>query len=116
LDGITMPTWVIRFDERGQCTSPVTARALLDHLASEPYSDILFFSHGWNTDFSGAIALYRDFLAGFEQLCVDHPLPGFKPILVGVTWPSAWFAEDAGPKLASVATEVEDKLLAQVAA
>jgi hypothetical protein len=111
-----MPTWIIRFDERGQCASPVTAQALLDHLRSETYSDILFFSHGWNTDFSGAVALYRDFLAAFRRVCLTHPLAGFTPLFVGITWPSVWFAEDAGPTLASVAADVEDKVLAQVAA
>jgi len=116
IDGATMPTWIIRFDERGQCTSPATAQALLDHLKSTPYSDILLFSHGWNTDFSGAVALYRDYLAAFETVRAAHPLPGFTPIFVGVTWPSAWFAADAGPKLESVAADVEGKILAEVAA
>jgi hypothetical protein len=116
IDGATMPTWIIRFDERGQCTSPATSRTLLDHLANQPYSDILVFSHGWNTDFSGAVALYRDFLAAFRQVCADHPLKGFNPIFVGITWPSAWFAEDVGPRLESVAADVEGKVLAEAAA
>lgn len=116
IDGATMPTWIIRFDERGQCTSPLTAQALCDHLASQPYSDILLFSHGWNTDFSGAVALYRDFLAAFRQVCASHPLPAFNPIFVGITWPSAWFAEDPGPKLESLAADVEGKVLAEAAA
>ncbi|HEV2514137.1 MAG TPA: hypothetical protein VGV07_02715 [Devosia sp.] len=119
IDGARMPTWIIRFDERGQCTSPATARALLDHLRAAPYSDILLFSHGWNTDFSGAVALYRDFLAAFETVRAAHPVAGFNPIFVGITWPSAWFAEDPGPKLESVAVaaaDVEGKVLAEVAA
>lgn len=116
IDGATMPTWIVRFDDHGQCTSPATAQALVDHLAAQPYSDILFFSHGWNTDFTGAVSLYRDFLAALQQVCANHPLNGFNPIFVGITWPSAWFADDAGPNLASVATDVDDKVLAQVAA
>ncbi len=116
IDDATMPTFVIRFDERGQCTSPVTARQLVDHLQSQPYSDILLFSHGWNTDFSGAVALYRDFLAAFKTVCTNHPVAGFNPIFVGITWPSAWFAADAGPKLESVAADVEDIVLAAAAA
>lgn len=116
IDGATMPTWIIRFDERGQCTSPATAQALLDHLKAQSYSDILLFSHGWNTDFSGATALYRDYLAAFEKVRAAHPLVGFNPIFVGITWPSAWFPADPGPELESVAADAGGKILAEMAA
>lgn len=119
LPNAPMPTWLVRFDENGQCVSPGTAQALLQHLRDEDYSDVLFYSHGWNTDFADAVDQYSRFLAAFSQVIASHPIPRFKPIFVGVTWPSVWLAEGPGPTMASVGsakTAVEDKIIAEIAA
>ena len=102
--GVTMPTWLVRIDETGQCMSPATADTLVHHLAATRYSDIIFHSHGWNTDFSDALDQYGRFLQAFEDVLKSFPLPGFRPIFVGVTWPSVWLAEDPGPAMATVAS------------
>src|SRR4051794_134871 len=36
ISGVRMPTWIVRFDEDGTCTSPKTRTALLEKLAAEP--------------------------------------------------------------------------------
>src|SRR5688572_25273313 len=112
----TMPTWLVRFDEHGQCVSPVTARALLDHLRASGYSDLLFFAHGWNTDFAGAVAQYGSFLKALASVLDDHPIGAFNPLFIGITWPSVWMAEDEGPAVASVNAEVQGRIIAEVAA
>ena len=117
--GVTMPTWLVRFDETGQCMSPASvvgepvtrepaarqpAGLALWPFAATRYSDIIFHSHGWNTDFSDALDQYGRFLQAFEDVLKSFPLPGFRPIFVGVTWPSVWLAEDPGPAMATVAS------------
>ncbi len=102
LPGISMESWVVRFDESGRCVSPKTRSALLAKLAAEPGRPVIFFSHGWNNDFSDAVDLYRRFLVNFEAATAANPLPaGTKPIFVGITWPSIWLPSDSGPQLAA---------------
>jgi hypothetical protein len=102
-----MPTWIVRFDEDGTCTSPKTRTALLEKLAAEPKpTHVIFMSHGWNSDFSDAIGQYRAFLKAFEKVTDDRkPQGDYRPIFVGVTWPSVWFPLDKGPRLAGPAAE-----------
>ena len=105
IPGVTMPAWLIRFDDGGHCVSPRTANALVQDLAANRYSDVIFHSHGWNTDFSDALDQYGRFLHAFQDVVARFPLPDFKPIFVGVTWPSVWLAENAGPVMAAVPDE-----------
>lgn len=101
MDGVTMPTWLIRFDKNGQCTSPETRAALLDRLGTAAYSDIVFFSHGWNNDFDDATRLYASFLHSWESLTAAHPpTRPAQPLFVGVLWPSIWLSFDSGPAIA----------------
>lgn len=106
LDQVQMPTWLLRFDKHGACTSPATQQALLDHLRDDPagrlHTDIVFFSHGWNNDFDEAVEMYSKFLRNFEVLNATY-MPGrvFNPLFVGVLWPSIWFSFDSGPAIAS---------------
>jgi hypothetical protein len=100
IQGINLETWLVRFDKNGVCSSPRTREALLAALAAKPDSPILFFSHGWNNDFSDALGLYQKFLTCFQDVRASHPLPGPAPIFVGITWPSIWLPSDSGPQLA----------------
>ena len=121
IPGVNFETWLVRFDKAGVCTSPETRAALLVALAAKPNSPILFFSHGWNNDFSDAVALYKKFLSCLQDVLQASALPGPAPIFVGVTWPSIWLPSDSGPELAgadpagkaeteSVAKELRDIL------
>jgi hypothetical protein len=124
LEGVQMPTWLLRFDKHGACTSPTTRTLLLDKLGSGVHSDVILFSHGWNNDFDDAAAMYARFLRAFEALAQAHPLPrggaGFAPVFVGVVWPSIWLSFDSGPQIAAApaaGTEaVEDNAAAQALA
>lgn len=108
LEGVRMPTWLLRFDKHGACTSPATREQLLQTLRGAPPSDLIFFSHGWNNDFDEAAELYASFLRHFEAHTAAHPVvrPNgvpFTPLFVGVVWPSIWLSFDSGPQIAATA-------------
>ena len=119
ISGIAMETWLVRFDKSGVCTSPKTRDAMLSNLAAKKDRPVIFFSHGWNNDFADAVDLYRRFLTEFETVLKTHPINGPPPIFVGLTWPSIWFASDAGPAMAgagdSKAASADDAVLRELA-
>jgi hypothetical protein len=120
-EGFDAPFYVIPFDERGLCTGPATRTDLLASAAdpSRDFSDIVLFSHGWNNDWSVATERYDNFLGGFAAMrrARDLAPPGpWRPLLVGIFWPStAWvFGEDErGPEIA--AGGADDATAAQAA-
>jgi hypothetical protein len=57
LEGVQMPTWLLRFDKHGACISPATRALLLNKLTSGAHSDVILFSHGWNNDSDDAAAM-----------------------------------------------------------
>ncbi|WP_156901763.1 hypothetical protein [Azohydromonas australica] len=71
------------------------------------HSDIFVFSHGWNNDWSTATQRYESFIKGFQaqRRSLNLPMPaGYKPLLVGVFWPSQaleWFDSETGPGFAA---------------
>ena len=95
---------MIPFDKDGTCEGPQTRADLLAH--AQDYSDIFVFSHGWNNDWTVATKRYEHFINGFIDLRRRHNLPvppNYKPLLVGIFWPSqalAWFEKEAGPEIA----------------
>src|SRR5690625_2428155 len=103
LDGITMPTWLLRFDKHGACTSPITRQQLLETLQNDDTTDVIVFSHGWNNNFSSATGLYTRFLEGLEALTEAHALARdnrpYRPLFIGVVWPSIWLSFDEGPQI-----------------
>jgi hypothetical protein len=102
---VTLTTWLVRFDEKGACVSPATRTAALAFVAANPDRRVIFFSHGWKTDFDGALEQYGAFLRSFQSVLAAHPLPPPEPIFVGVTWPSRWLATAPGPVMAATSTE-----------
>ena len=103
-----LETWLVRFDKDGVCTSPSTRAALLARVDAQP-ADVIFFSHGWQTDFNGATDQYGRFLKALNQVLADHPLPDKKILFVGITWPSKWIASTEGPKMAGAGDGGEDE-------
>lgn len=103
-EGIPFPYYVIPFDKDGTCEAPQTRAHLLAH--ARDYSDIFLFSHGWNNDWTVATQRYEHFINGVVALRKTHDLPvppDYKPMLVGIFWPSqalAWFERETGPAIA----------------
>ena len=94
-NGATIPYYIIPFDEEGRCNGPQTRRHLVENAAG--FSDIFMFSHGWNNDWTVATQRYENFISGFMKLRQEQNIPmpeGYKPLLVGIFWPSAVLVSD----------------------
>ncbi len=106
-DGNQIPFYIIPFDKEGRCEGPETRRHLVEASRNNAFTHIFLFSHGWNNDWTVATGRYEDFLAGFVKMRRQHNLPtptGYKPLLVGVFWPSTGLVvgeSETGPAMAA---------------
>jgi hypothetical protein len=96
--------YLLRYGDDGRLRSPQTEQILKNSLGG--VTDVFVFSHGWNTIFDTAVANYREFIAGYMQLRQKFSLPtppDYRPVLVGVVWPSTTFVMpwEAGPEIAA---------------
>ena len=118
-DGGTFPFYIIPFDKRGLCTAPATREHLIDALTTDDVSDVFLFSHGWNNDWTVATRRYEHFIEGYMEMRRQQALPtpaGYKPLLVGVFWPSTalvFTEKEKGPQLAANQPEVVDEAIAE---
>jgi hypothetical protein len=90
-DGSSFPWYIIPFDKNGYCDGPETRKALIEDVRACNYSDIYLFSHGWNNDWEAATSLYRRFIDGYMALhsgLKSKPPEGYRPLLIGIFWPS----------------------------
>jgi hypothetical protein len=89
--------YLIAFDaagrERGDDPDGVMSQRLSEDLARQGVTDVFLFSHGWKGDIPSARKDYADWLtaaagcpADIEQL--RNRRPGFRPLFVGLHWPS----------------------------
>lgn len=106
-----VPFYVIQFDKDGVCTSPDALKELLEVSATK--SDVFVFSHGWNNDWAAATSRYDRFIEHFTDVRLAHWAPPdreFKPVLVGVFWPSTALVmpSERGPDIAGVDPMAED--------
>jgi hypothetical protein len=88
------PHWEIQFDRAGN-TAAAARAALLDQIAGAGLSDLIFMSHGWNSDIAHARRLYNQWFGMLPPM-----LPGgsaAKPGTVGVFWPSMLWPDEPAP-------------------
>ena len=107
-DGGTVPFYVIPFDKNGVCTGPRSLDRLVD--AAQNATDVFLFSHGWNNDWAAAMRRYDRFIARYvdaRETFWHQPGRDYRPILVGVFWPSAVLVapSEQGPDIAAAADE-----------
>lgn len=108
--GSEAPLYLLRFDKGGVLTSPRTLEHLSSSVTADPPTHVFLFSHGWNNDFDTALERYRGFIEGFARQRHQHNLPtppGYRPVLVGIIWPSTsmvlpW---EQGPQIAATAED-----------
>jgi hypothetical protein len=87
--------------ERPEEGGPYSRAVLREAATSEP-TDVFLFSHGWNGDVPDARRQYGRWLAamascGDDMAAVAAMPGGFRPLLVGLHWPSkAWGDEQFG--------------------
>ncbi len=81
----------LRYDTTGRLL-PSCDGALREILAAAAgVSDVIVFSHGWMNDPVSAEGTYARFISGMLARRPAGLDPGFRPLLVGVYWPSAVF-------------------------
>ena len=104
--GTALRYHLIAFDDQGRersddpagRMSEVTAAAL----AEEPITDVFIFSHGWMADLPAARRQYAKWVTAMAQSRADldqlaELRPAFRPLLVGLHWPSRpWSEEEFG--------------------
>ena len=97
-----VPAYRVPIDKDGVCTAPATAAAAVT--AAGGATDVFLLSHGWNNDSLDARSRY---LGWISQLLAVRPAvgpgaDGFRPVFVGVFWPSMIAPSPAGalPQLA----------------
>ncbi|MFI8106451.1 serine-threonine protein kinase [Streptomyces sp. NPDC086023] len=84
------PYTELTFDADGDCDP--RQRAAVDRLDA---TDLIVFSHGWNSDRSTSTRLYDRFFAPFPALVAGSP--GVRLGYVGVVWPSIRFSDEPIP-------------------
>ena len=105
-NGLVADLYLLRYDEHGRLQSPQTEQLLRAAIAGQAISDVFLFSHGWNNTFEVAAKRYRDFITGYmrQRAQFGIPLPAdYRPVLVGVIWPSTSFVFpwENGPVIAA---------------
>ncbi|MGH8903427.1 MAG: hypothetical protein ACRDYA_17585 [Egibacteraceae bacterium] len=117
-EGVSVPYYIVPFDEEGRCSGPRTRAELVARVGAGSFSDIFVFSHGWNNGWKQATERYEHFITGYMRQRQEFGLPvpgGFRPLLVGIFWPSKLLvgAEDRAPAIAAASPETVDELVAE---
>ena len=118
-DGQEIPFYIIPFDKRGTCIAPKTRDHLIQAIRDDDYTDVFLFSHGWNNDWTVATARYEHFLKGYMDMRAENDLDvpaNYKPLLVGVFWPSTALVfgkSEKGPSMAAGDPTAMDSAVAE---
>ena len=128
--GTDLTYYLISFDaagrERTDDPDGPMSRQAVDALANEPFSDVFFLSHGWKGDVPAAIAQYDGWIGTMARATADlerirQARPGFRPLIIGLHWPSepwgnevlggaAAFAAAAGPSVEELADRYAERI------
>src|SRR5260370_18092878 len=105
---------LIAFDEKGAERPEggvLTSREAASTIATQPVTDVVLLSHGWNGDIPAAIRQYERWMGAMlnceagRQRAADA-VPGFRALVVGLHWPSkAWGDEELGAASYAVGTD-----------
>ena len=89
--GLAGPGLRVSYDERGDLRPE--SRGARDQIlaAAAEATDVVVFSHGWWNDESTAECRYRQVIDGLKARKPAALGPDFRPVLVGIYWPSAVF-------------------------
>src|SRR5271166_1596170 len=99
LETVPSTYYLISYDSGG-AEQLEQGRQLSDEVAEEPVTDVVIFSHGWNGDLPAARGQYERWIDAMlgcagDREAVSTMVPGFRPLIVGLHWPSkAWGDEE----------------------
>ena len=87
----------------GRLSTVLTEQARRDHP-----TNVFLFSHGWKGDFDAAVDQYDRWMGAMWKLQADRALMGtaFKPLFIGLHWPSLPWGEEKLPAATSFAETV----------
>lgn len=104
--GTDLKYYLVNYDKDGKerfgGEDGVSSSVLLDELKNGNYTDVIIMSHGWMGDVPAAISQYNKWMPNLFSCTADieamkKKRPGFKPLLVGLHWPSLpWGDESDG--------------------
>jgi hypothetical protein len=87
--------------ERPEDDGSMLSRRLIDLVgkASSGITDVFMTSHGWKGDMTAAVEQYDSWIGAMAGLQSDRDYaakrrPGFKPLIVGLHWPSLPFGDE----------------------
>lgn len=102
--GTEFKYYLVNYDKDGKerfgGEEGVSSSVMLDELKTGNYTDVIVMSHGWMGDIPAAINQYDRWMPNLFTVPADieamkKKRPGFKPLLVGLHWPSLpWGDED----------------------
>src|SRR5215212_4902263 len=75
---------------------------LLEQARIDRPTDVFLFSHGWKGDFAAAVDQYDRWIGAMLKLDADRAAmgAGFKPLFIGLHWPSLPWGEEKLPAAA----------------
>ena len=84
------------------------SQRVLEVLKTEPITDVFLISHGWLGDIPDAIRQYDKWIGSMAGNTADiqrvrQARPGFRPLLIGLHWPSKPYGEEDVSQSASFA-------------
>lgn len=88
------PYFQVQFTKKGVIFDQQEVNAVLDTIADESITDLLFVSHGWNNNSTEATRFYTDLITHIRTILNPYPeiaLPGRNLGFVGLFWPSKRF-------------------------
>lgn len=115
--GTTLQYYLINFDasgnERTEASGKISQK-ILEALATEPFTDVFILSHGWLGDIPAARRQYNRWIGAMAKNEADikklkQVRPGFRPLLIGIHWPSKPWGNETLEDLA-VSSESESSL------
>lgn len=94
---------LIAFDASGQErdeASETFSQTLIQEVAAEAVTNVFFFSHGWKGDLPAAVEQYDRWIGALVNApgmqTAGQRIPGFRPLFIGLHWPSLpWGSEQA---------------------
>lgn len=96
--------FLIAFDENGvereEADGSRMSETIRRRIREDDVTDVFFTSHGWKGDIPAAIEQYDAWVAamaglGVDRLLVSAQRPSFKPLVVGLHWPSLPWGDEA---------------------
>ena len=105
---------LVRFDRTGRCLSIQARQAAVD--AVPEHTHVFLLSHGWNNSWADVLARYRSWVTNLLDIpatAAARRAGRFKPLFIGVFWPSLAFPGDdeAGPEVAGAGPALDPELV-----